>query len=179
MRPPVGLFSPQQPLSVFTGRISFSENQVENQQPAGSPMIMSPVPRAECATTSNNCMDSKVKDALSKSDQQPNLIGDFTSCHALPLISGQHPDLKTISVQTLASLIRGEFSETVQEHIVVDCRYPYEYEGGHIMGAVNIYTREALVEKFFNENANADSGTSKRKVIIFHCEFSSKRGPKL
>ena len=75
--------------------------------------------------------------------------------------------------------MRGEFSETVQEHIVVDCRYPYEYDGGHIQGAVNIYTREALIEKFFNENANADSGTSKRKVIIFHCEFSSKRGPKL
>ena len=119
----------------------------------------------------------RVKEALVKSDAQPNLIGDFSSCHALPLISGQHQDLKTISPETLAALIRGEFADSVSEHLVIDCRFPYEFEAGHVIGAVNIYTRDALVEKLFNENTQTHS--SKRKVIIFHCEFSSKRGPKL
>lgn len=30
---------------------------------------------------------------------------------------------------------------------LVDCRYTYEYEGGHIDGAHNIYTEEQLVER--------------------------------
>lgn len=170
----------------FSGRLSFGES--ENRDPRlGSPMLMSPETRTDKRQTDKEpevCgTQSQVKEAVSRSEQQPNLIGDFTSCHALPLISGQHQDLKTISVQTLAALISGEFADSVQEHVVIDCRYPYEYEAGHIKGAVNIYTREGLVDKFFNPNTNQDhdhdARSTKRKVIIFHCEFSSKRGPKL
>lgn len=64
-------------------------------------------------------------------------------------------------------------------------RYPYEYEGGHIRGARNIYSEEEIVKQFvdvkkkFSSNSNTSSVDSKHHVLIFHCEFSSERGPKL
>ena len=30
---------------------------------------------------------------------------------------------------------------------LIDCRYPYEYEGGHIKGAVSVWEEEVLFEK--------------------------------
>ena len=32
----------------------------------------------------------------------------------------------------LCALLRGDYSDTVDKYTIVDCRYPYEYEGGHI-----------------------------------------------
>ena len=132
--------------------------------------------------------------AVSKSDTEPDLIGDFSKVHALPLINGKHQDLKSISPETLVDLMNGHYSGLIGAYAIVDCRYPYEFEGGHIEGAVNIFTNEALIEKFFSENpstshmivpppSKTQSGTEtpniKRTALIFHCEFSSKRGPKL
>ncbi|RWS04896.1 M-phase inducer phosphatase 1-B-like protein [Dinothrombium tinctorium] len=115
--------------------------------------------------------------AVQKADQDSNLIGDFTKPYALPLVhNSKHEDLKTISAETLAAVIRGEFRDQIFEYSIIDCRYPYEYEGGHIKGAKNIYLREHICEEFFNENKlSVDNG--KRSVIIFHCEFSSERAP--
>lgn len=139
--------------------------------------------------------DVAIMNAVSKADQEPDLIGDFTKVHALPLMNGKHQDLKSISPETLADLMNGHYSDLIGAYAIVDCRYPYEYEGGHIEGAVNIFSNEALLEKFFSENLNTNylivppaskasqSGIEvsgvKRTALIFHCEFSSKRGPKL
>lgn len=30
---------------------------------------------------------------------------------------------------------------------LIDCRYPYEYEGGHIKGAVSLWEEEVLYKK--------------------------------
>lgn len=72
------------------------------------------------------------------------------------------------------------------------CRYPYEYDGGHIRGARNIYTKEQIFKEFVDikqSAQNQDTGESaqggetsvgeKRNILIFHCEFSSERGPSL
>jgi len=32
----------------------------------------------------------------------------------------------------MARLLRNEFSNVVGHYTIVDCRYPYEYDGGHI-----------------------------------------------
>ena len=32
----------------------------------------------------------------------------------------------------MASLLRNEYSRVVDSFVIVDCRYPYEYDGGHI-----------------------------------------------
>lgn len=57
----------------------------------------------------------------------------------------------------------------------MDCRFPYEYDGGHIQGAVNLHTRDKILEYFFY----LDTMTPKfdNPFIVFYCEFSSLRGP--
>jgi len=55
----------------------------------------------------------------------------------------------------------------------VDCRFPYEYEGGHIAGAVNVNTWDALESYFL------DTPRQGKTVVIFHCEYSAHRAPRL
>lgn len=45
------------------------------------------------------------------------------------LAGGRAPTL--IPLQVVA-LLMGKFSNIVEKFVIVDCRYPYEYEGGHI-----------------------------------------------
>lgn len=60
--------------------------------------------------------------------------------------------------------------------IIIDARYPYEFEGGHIIEALNIYNDAELIKfmnKWIPENLGPDL------CIIVHCEYSSKRGPRI
>lgn len=97
-------------------------------------------------------------------------------------MDGKHSDLKSISVNTMAKLIRGDFSDSVASFKVIDCRYPYEFVGGHIHGAQNLYTHEQILTELVNSKTDTpklDSDEPKHNIIVFHCEFSSERGPKL
>jgi len=122
-----------------------------------------------------------IMDALSRSSEDTDLIGDFTKKFCLPFIDGRHKDLRSISVDTMRSLLMGEFDDYVSSYKIIDCRYPYEYEGGHIQGAINLYTQDQIIEELVNKKApevpNVDG--ENRNILIFHCEFSSERGPKL
>lgn len=102
-----------------------------------------------------------------------NVVGDFSGPYTLPSIPGQHDDLKCLTPETVARVLNNEFPE-VEAHII-DCRYPYEYEAGHIKGARNIYTKEEIFSEFIEQPKR--SLTGKKTILIFHCEFSSKRGP--
>ncbi|RWS24972.1 M-phase inducer phosphatase 1-B-like protein [Leptotrombidium deliense] len=129
-------------------------------------------------------LELSIMKAVQKADQDANLIGDFSKSYALPLIANsKHQDLKTITSETLAAVIKGEFNELLVKYTIVDCRYPYEYEGGHIIGAKNIYSQDQILSEFFNDKVRDEpkvvDKNAKRNVIIFHCEFSSERGPSL
>eukprot|EP00911_Craspedida_sp_UC1_P001477 UC1_evm1s1116 len=83
-----------------------------------------------------------------------------------------NPDLPVIDADVLEDLI------TAGSHVVViDCRFPYEFEGGHIRGAYNLYTEDLVENFFFSRDGNPLLQRS--CALIFHCEFSSKRGPRL
>lgn len=114
--------------------------------------------------------------AVQQADLEPDLIGDCTRSYALPLIKGRHQDLKCISGETLVHLLQGEYTNEIDSFTLVDCRYPYEFEGGHIKGAVNIYTKEMILQTFLEDSSTSSSA---RNIIIFHCEFSSERAPSL
>ncbi|KAA6376728.1 MAG: hypothetical protein EZS28_027746 [Streblomastix strix] len=55
---------------------------------------------------------------------------------------------------------------------IIDTRWPYEYVGGHIVTALNIYTQEAVQKHFFEPLLNLHN----HLLIFFHCEFSTRRG---
>uniref|UniRef100_T1ISL8 M-phase inducer phosphatase n=1 Tax=Strigamia maritima TaxID=126957 RepID=T1ISL8_STRMM len=116
-----------------------------------------------------------IMNAVQISSEDPDLIGDFTRPHALPLIAGKHEDMKSISIETMRRVLNGDFHSRVKEFIVIDCRFPYEYQGGHIRGAVNIHSKDSLEQNFLRP-LQMDS---KCVVLIFHCEFSSNRGPSM
>lgn len=67
------------------------------------------------------------------------------------------------------------------ELVVVDCRFEYEYQGGHIEGAINVSSKSELEQTFFGEPVvqyTASQFTQRsHKLLVFHCEFSSHRGP--
>ena len=68
----------------------------------------------------------------------------------------------------------------VEKFVIIDCRYPYEFKGGHIQGALNIYTQKGIYEEFLKSDEHRKkSASNKRTILIFHCEFSSERGPKM
>ncbi|CAG9759286.1 unnamed protein product [Ceutorhynchus assimilis] len=116
--------------------------------------------------------------AVKRSSDEPDLIGDFSKSYCLPLTPGRHQDLKSITAETLVKLMKGEFGEKIESFKIVDCRYPYEFVGGHIKGALNIYTKEQINE-LLQANRNVCTNANKRHILVFHCEFSSERGPNL
>ena len=69
---------------------------------------------------------------------------------------------------------------------IIDARYCYEYQGGHIRSAENFGTwdEEAFMNEFLPENLAPRQFIQgkdyvKPNILIFHCEFSSARGPTL
>ncbi|KAF8579458.1 hypothetical protein K439DRAFT_1620502 [Ramaria rubella] len=88
--------------------------------------------------------------------------------------------LVRITSDTLKGLLDGAYSSQVSNFIIVDCRFEYEYEGGHIPGAINLNTTNAIEDYFLGTNkpTPCESGDPAAKtVLVFHCEFSVKRAP--
>ncbi|XP_032693655.1 M-phase inducer phosphatase 3 isoform X2 [Lontra canadensis] len=122
--------------------------------------------------------DINVIQMLEEDFNQGSLIGDFSKVYALPTVSGRHQDLKYVSPETVAALLSGKFQSLIEKFYIIDCRYPYEYLGGHIREALNLYSQEELYN-FFLKKPIVPLNTQKRIIIVFHCEFSSERGPRM
>jgi hypothetical protein len=128
-----------------------------------------------------------------------SLSNQLTSSKSL-----RSPELQTISCQATAKLIA---QTPTTDFLVIDCRYDYEFKGGHIKEALNILCPEELEKIFFTnkhllynpqyiedlkkdlqgtlakekeiyENSSPENLKKKLPMIIFHCEFSQKRGPR-
>jgi rhodanese-related sulfurtransferase len=89
-------------------------------------------------------------------------------------------DIRLISPDTLHRLIHGEFRDKFDNFLIIDTRFPYEYDGGHIKGAHNFWdttraNRFILSHEKSKIGLNFDRG--ERTAIVLHCEFSSHRAP--
>uniref|UniRef100_A0A8C9FF40 M-phase inducer phosphatase n=1 Tax=Pavo cristatus TaxID=9049 RepID=A0A8C9FF40_PAVCR len=115
-------------------------------------------------------------ESILDSDQR-DLIGDFSKGYLFHTVDGKHQDLKYIDSEMIVSVLTGKFASFIKQCVIIDCRYPYEYEGGHIKGAVNLHMEED-VEEFLLKNPIPPS-KNKRVIVVFHCEFSSERGPRM
>uniref|UniRef100_A0A6I8SEM5 M-phase inducer phosphatase n=1 Tax=Xenopus tropicalis TaxID=8364 RepID=A0A6I8SEM5_XENTR len=146
--------------------------------------------------------DVDISTVLDEDCGHRQLIGDFSKVYALPTVTGRHQDLRYITAETLAALIHGDFSSLVENVFIIDCRYPYEYDGGKSVvlfpflfisrnislqlillfwchkGALNLHRQEEVTDYFLKQPL-APSVAQKRLIIVFHCEFSSERGPKM
>jgi hypothetical protein len=131
--------------------------------------------------------EANIKKACSLADE-PNLTGDRSRILALPTLPATERskhNLKSIDCHAMADLLRGKFENQVASFRIIDARYCYEFKGGHIRGAENFGSWDE--DAFFNEFLPKDLGPrptipdkeEKAKIIIFHCEFSSARGPAL
>uniref|UniRef100_A0A3Q1IXI4 M-phase inducer phosphatase n=1 Tax=Anabas testudineus TaxID=64144 RepID=A0A3Q1IXI4_ANATE len=129
-------------------------------------------PRMGCSLLqrSKSFCQTEIEKLLDNEDGSNELIGDFTKVMKI-----EESSLLTGPIQFL---FFGKFNHLVEQVIVIDCRYPYEFEGGHIKGALNLH-QEDQVENFLLKTPIIPSCSEKRVVIIFHCEFSSERGPRM
>jgi hypothetical protein len=92
------------------------------------------------------------------------------------LTNTSQPELNCLCCETVAKLVRGDHNEMYDRIIIVDCRFEYEFNGGHIKGALN-FPKEDDVDRYFIKD-NSYQNFGEKLCIVFHCEFSSHRGPK-
>ncbi|KAJ5985186.1 hypothetical protein N7522_012382 [Penicillium canescens] len=78
--------------------------------------------------------------------------------------------LPRIEKSTLLELMDGKFSEHFDNILVIDCRFEYEYDGGHINGALNYNDKDKLAGELFG-------APKSRTALVLHCEYSAHRAP--
>ncbi|KAH3737717.1 hypothetical protein DPMN_044310 [Dreissena polymorpha] len=98
------------------------------------------------------------------------LLRRITSLPPFPQ-SCKHSDLNSISADTMATALNGVYSDRLHQVTIVDSRYPYEFEWGHIRGSINMHMRDAV-------NSLPET-PGKCHVLISHCDSSSARGPRM
>ena len=81
--------------------------------------------------------------------------------------------LPRITTETLVDLMNGAHTDKVESPTIIDCRFEYEFQGGHVEGAINYNDKELLATKLFEEVPS----NSTRRPLIFHCEYSAHRAP--
>lgn len=97
--------------------------------------------QAAAAATAAVLMDESEDDAAECASALPAMMsnggcasvstGAAGSSGVLPGISGGPCDVKRISAATMVRLLAGDFQNELDNFIVIDCRYDYEYTGGH------------------------------------------------
>ncbi|KAI0094103.1 hypothetical protein BDY19DRAFT_881710 [Irpex rosettiformis] len=103
--------------------------------------------------------------------------GKILPCHRV-----REDGLMRITFETVNKLLDGKYNEQIADFQIIDCRFDYEYNGGHIDGAINVNTTQGLEEMFFGPEPQkptpSTSGDGEKKtILVFHCEFSCKRAP--
>jgi hypothetical protein len=135
--------------------------------------------RMKLFETDNQIFSYDIKTLLEKEDQAHLLIGDKSKGYILQTLeTSKHRDLASISSHTMSDLLNGKYENEVEKVIIIDARYPYEFEGGHIVSALNLYLKDQVFDYLFKEIQQVKDN-SKRLLVVFHCEFSSERGPRL
>lgn len=95
--------------------------------------------------------------------------------------------LDCVSVETVQELCMGEYRDMYDKVMIIDCRFDYEYEGGHVSSNewlsvhhVPPHRKDYMEELlYFSGNKEGLVLDNDRVCVIFHCEFSKQRGPKM
>ncbi|KAI4601495.1 cell division cycle- protein [Pestalotiopsis sp. 9143b] len=84
---------------------------------------------------------------------------------------GENETIPRISQETFLEVLDGKYEEQYTQRIVIDCRFEYEYEGGHIDGAINYNDKELLTRHLFEQPMEG------KVLLVLHCEYSAHRAP--
>jgi len=115
--------------------------------------------------------DKYLTERKSECGLTPICDDDHSYDFQLPHFVAEGENLPRITQETMVDILDGKHISKYDQSHVVDCRFEYEFEGGHIDGAVNCTNRDAFTETFFQ---GAQRG---KTLIIFHCEYSAHRAP--
>ncbi|KAK5990727.1 M-phase inducer phosphatase [Cladobotryum mycophilum] len=116
----------------------------------------------------------------SKPETQPpssvlKTVADIEEAHEpiLPHFMAEDPtdNIPRITRETMLDILDGKYCDKFDQRMVIDCRFEYEYDGGHIDGAVNHNDKELLASQLFETPMNGMT------LLIFHCEYSAHRAP--
>ncbi|KKY33745.1 putative m-phase inducer phosphatase [Diaporthe ampelina] len=83
----------------------------------------------------------------------------------------QNDSIPRLSRDTFLDILDGKYNEHYDNKLIIDCRFEYEYDGGHVDGAINYNDKELLASHLFN------SPLEGRTLLLFHCEYSVHRAP--
>ena len=108
-------------------------------------------------------LETNVLDSIMDIDDAPKM--------QLPHFNNDEESIPRITKDTMADVLDGKYGQCYERSLIVDCRFEYEYDGGHIGGAVNYNDKEALAKKLFEETSTGNT------LLIFHCEYSVHRAP--
>ncbi|KAH7304543.1 Rhodanese-like domain-containing protein [Stachybotrys elegans] len=100
-------------------------------------------------------------------------MSELDECYAykLPHTNNEDDVFPRISLETMFNVMKGNYRGNYDRSIIVDCRFDYEYKGGHIDGAVNFSHEELIISHLFSAPAVGCT------LLIFHCEYSKLRAP--
>ncbi|XP_052820182.1 M-phase inducer phosphatase 3-like [Mya arenaria] len=70
--------------------------------------------------------------AVERLSTNSDLVADGSRDNGLPTVAGKHKDLMAILPETMSAVLNGDYDHHIDHLTVIDCRYPYEFEGGHI-----------------------------------------------
>lgn len=89
----------------------------------------------------------------------------------LPHFMSDEESVPRITKETMVEVLNGKYGQCYNHSLIVDCRFEYEYKGGHIEGAMNVNNKEELAEQLFVSNRTENT------LLVFHCEYSAHRAP--
>ena len=89
----------------------------------------------------------------------------------LPHFLPEQDTIPRITKETMVDVLDGRYLQCYDNSMVIDCRFEYEYKGGHIDGAMNFNNKEELASNLFAEPG------AQRTLLVFHCEYSAHRAP--
>lgn len=107
-----------------------------------------------------------------RSDEESLSVLD--DAHVPPLLRATMDPEHNVPVVEPSEVARSLLSEKHVEMHIVDCRYPYEYDGGHIKGATNVYEPASMANLLQTLESKGP-----QVALVLHCEFSSQRAPRM
>ncbi|KAF7190763.1 M-phase inducer phosphatase [Pseudocercospora fuligena] len=124
--------------------------------------------------------DDVMKEEQESFEPQPSLDSvmdvEQPAEHVLKLpyfIPESEPDsLPRISQDTMIDILAQKHTDKYTNMMIIDCRFEYEYSGGHIDSAVNYNDKHLLTNELFG-----DKMPTENTLLIFHCEYSVHRAP--